>query len=238
MVILDGYQSDEDLPLHSGAIAAVTTKGELPPEECLEELLCARHTPGVYEKVKEARVAVAGLGGLGSNVAFALARIGVGHLHLVDFDRVDLTNLNRQQYFLDQVGWYKTEALSETLQRINPYLDIRFDTVKITDENIKELFQEDEIVCEAFDVPEYKAMLVSGILEHFPEKKLIAASGLAGYESSNLIRTRRVSKNFYLCGDEVTVSTYGKGLMAPRAALCATHEANMITRLLLGEEDV
>ena len=77
-------------------------------------------------------------------------------------------------------------------------------------------------------------MLVSGILEHFPEKKLIAASGLAGYESSNLIHTRRVSKNFYLCGDEVTVSSYGKG----RAALCAAHEANMITRLLLGEEEV
>ena len=101
------------------------------------------------------------------------------------------------------------------------------------------MFQADEIVCEAFDVPEYKAMLVSGILEHFPEKKLIAASGLAGYESHAIsFRTRRVSKNFYLCGDEVTVSTYGKGLMAPRAALCATHEANMITRLLLGEEDV
>lgn len=162
----------------------------------------------------------------------------MGHLHLLDFDRIDLTNLNRQQYFLDQVGWYKTEALAETLQRISPYLDIRFDTVKITEENIKELFEADDIVCEAFDVPECKAMLVSGILEHFPEKKLIAASGLAGYESSNLIHTRRVSKNFYLCGDEVTVSTYGKGLMAPRAALCAAHEANMITRLLLGEEEV
>ena len=125
----------------------------------------------------------------------------------------------------------------QTIKQLNAQ-GVQLSNLKITDENIKELFQEDEIVCEAFDVPEYKAMLVSGILEHFPEKKLIAASGLAGYESSNLIRTRRVSKNFYLCGDEVTVSTYGKGLMAPRAALCATHEANMITRLLLGEEDV
>lgn len=204
----------------------------------LREALVERHSEETQQKLEQGRVAIAGLGGLGSNVAIALTRIGVGHLHLLDFDRVDLTNLNRQQYFLDQVGRYKTEALSATLQRINPYLDIRFDTVKITDENIQELFRADKIVCEAFDVPEYKAMLVSGILEHFPEKKLIAASGLAGYESSNLIRTRRVSKNFYLCGDEVTVSTYGKGLMAPRAALCATHEANMITRLLLGEEDV
>ena len=143
----------------------------------LREALVERHSEETQQKLEQGRVAIAGLGGLGSNVAIALTRIGVGHLHLLDFDRVDLTNLNRQQYFLDQVGRYKTEALSETLQRINPYLDIRFDTVKITDENIKELFQADEIVCEAFDVPEYKAMLVSGILEHFPEKKLIAASG-------------------------------------------------------------
>ena len=135
----------------------------------LREALVERHSEETQQKLERGRVAIAGLGGLGSNVAIALTRIGVGHLHLLDFDRVDLTNLNRQQYFLDQVGRYKTEALSETLQRINPYLDIRFDTVKITDENIKELFQEDEIVCEAFDVPEYKAMLVSGILEHFPE---------------------------------------------------------------------
>ena len=132
----------------------------------LREALVERHSEETQQKLERGRVAIAGLGGLGSNVAIALTRIGVGHLHLLDFDRVDLTNLNRQQYFLDQVGRYKTEALSETLQRINPYLDIRLDTVKITDENIEELFQEDEIVCEAFDVPEYKAMLVSGILEH------------------------------------------------------------------------
>ena len=93
------------------------------------------------------------------------------------------------------------------------------------------------MICEAFDQPEAKATLVSGILEHFPEKRLVAASGLAGYESSNLIHTRRISRNFYLCGDEITEAVYGKGLMAPRAALCAAHEANMITRLLLDEED-
>ena len=110
----------------------------------LREALVERHSEETQQKLEQGRVAIAGLGGLGSNVAIALTRIGVGHLHLLDFDPVDLTNLNRQQYFLDQVGRYKTEALSETLQRINPYLDIRFDTVKITDENIQELFQADE----------------------------------------------------------------------------------------------
>ena len=202
----------------------------------IEEALIRRHSRETQEKLAEGRVAVAGLGGLGSNVAFALARIGVGHLHLIDFDVVDLTNLNRQQYFLEHVGVYKTEALCSLLRKINPYLDIRTDCVRVNKENIKELFEKDEIICEAFDDPEAKAVLVGAVLELFPGKKLVSASGLAGYESSNLIHTRRVSKNFYLCGDEVTESVYGKGLMAPRAALCAAHEANMITRLLLGEE--
>lgn len=207
-------------------------------KEQIYQALDERHSPETQKLLNHGRVAVAGLGGLGSNVAFALARIGVGHLHLIDFDRVDLTNLNRQQYFLEHVGMYKTEALKSQLLRINPWLDITTDCVRVTEKNLQELFLEEDIICEAFDDPEAKSTLVCGILEHFPKKKLVAASGLAGYESSNIIRTRRVSQDFYLCGDETTEAVYGKGLMAPRAALCAAHEANMITRLLLGEEDV
>ena len=207
-------------------------------KEDIDQALWERHSLETQEKLSSGRVAIAGLGGLGSNVAFALARIGVGHLHLIDFDRVDLTNLNRQQYFLKHVGRNKTDALKEQLLEINPSLEIITDCVRVTEENLIFLFQEEDIICEAFDDPDAKAMLACGILEHFPDKKLVSASGLAGYESSNLIHTRRVSRNFYLCGDEKTEAVYGKGLMAPRAALCAAHEANMITRLLLGEDDV
>lgn len=207
-------------------------------KEDIDQALWERHSLETQEKLSKGRVAIAGLGGLGSNVAFALARIGVGHLHLIDFDRVDLTNLNRQQYFLKHVGRNKTDALKEQLLEINPYLEIITDCVRVTEENLIFLFQEEDIICEAFDDPDAKAMLACGILEHFPDKKLVSASGLAGYESSNLIHTRRVSRNFYLCGDEKTEAVYGKGLMAPRAALCAAHEANMITRLLLGEDNV
>lgn len=207
-------------------------------KEDINQALWERHSLETQEKLSKGRVAIAGLGGLGSNVAFALARIGVGHLHLIDFDRVDLTNLNRQQYFLKHVGRNKTDALKEQLLEINPYLEIITDCVRVTEENLIFLFQEEDIICEAFDDPDAKAMLACGILEHFPDKKLVSASGLAGYESSNLIHTRRVSRNFYLCGDEKTEAVYGKGLMAPRAVLCAAHEANMITRLLLGENDV
>lgn len=203
----------------------------------IQQALIKRHSSEIQKKLNQGRVAIAGLGGLGSNVALSLARIGVGHLHLIDFDTVDISNLNRQQYFLEDIGKKKTEALNSILQKINPYLDIRISCVRVTEENIPVLFAQETIICEAFDDPEAKASLVNGILEHFPEKKLVAASGLAGYQSSNLIKTRRVAKNFYLCGDEAAEAAYGRGLMAARAALCAQHEANMITRLLLGEEE-
>ena len=197
-----------------------------------------RHSPEIQAVLSAGNVAIAGLGGLGSNVAYSLTRIGVGHLHLIDFDVVDVTNLNRQQYFMEHVGMYKTEALKSLLMKINPYIEIKTDCVRVTEENIKELFCDNDIVCEAFDNPDAKALLVNGIMEYFPEKKLVSASGMAGFGSSNSIVTRRITKNFYLCGDRVTAPSYGNGLMAPRVAVCAAHEANMITRLILGEEEV
>lgn len=206
-----------------------------------EEIYAAlneRHSPEIQAVLSAGNVAIAGLGGLGSNVAYSLTRIGVGHLHLIDFDVVDVTNLNRQQYFMEHVGMYKTEALKSLLMKINPYIEIKTDCVRVTEENIKELFCDNDIVCEAFDNPDAKALLVNGIMEYFPEKKLVSASGMAGFGSSNSIVTRRITKNFYLCGDRVTAPSYGNGLMAPRVAVCAAHEANMITRLIIGEEEV
>ena len=206
-----------------------------------EEIYAAlneRHSPEIQAVLSAGNVAIAGLGGLGSNVAYSLTRIGVGHLHLIDFDVVDVTNLNRQQYFMEHVGMYKTEALKSLLMKINPYIEIKTDCVRVTEENIKELFCDNDIVCEAFDNPDAKALLVNGIMEYFPEKKLVSASGMAGFGSSNSIVTRRITKNFYLCGDRVTAPSYGNGLMAPRVAVCAAHEANMILRLLIGEKEV
>ena len=206
-----------------------------------EEIYAAlneRHSPEIQAVLSAGNVAIAGLGGLGSNVAYSLTRIGVGHLHLIDFDVVDVTNLNRQQYFMEHVGMYKTEALKSLLMKINPYIEIKTDCVRVTEDNIKELFCDNDIVCEAFDNPDAKALLVNGIMEYFPEKKLVSASGMAGFGSSNTITTKRITKNFYLCGDRVTAPSYGNGLMAPRVAVCAAHEANMITRLILGEEEV
>ena len=201
-------------------------------------LPCSTATPPPRRTSSTRRtVAICGCGGLGSTIAVALTRIGVGHLHLIDFDRVDMTNLNRQQYFLKDLGQYKPEALRSNLRQINPFTDITIDTVKVTDENVPTLFENEDIICEAFDVPENKTMLVNAVLENLPGKKLVSASGMAGFRSSNLVSTRRVSKNFYFCGDGETAPVPGASLMAPRVGVVACHEANMITRLILGEED-
>ena len=209
----------------------------IPSREVMREALNIRHGEDLQNKISAARVAVCGLGGLGSNIAIALARAGVGHLHLIDFDRVDLTNLNRQQYAVRQLGQYKTDALQETLSLVSPYCDVTCDTVRVTEENLPDLLRNEDYICEAFDRAEAKAMLVSGVLEHFPEKYLVAASGLAGLGSANTIQTRRVSQRFYLCGDGTSDSSVGLGLVASRVLVCAAHEANMILRLIAGETE-
>lgn len=209
----------------------------IPSREVMREALNIRHGEELQNKISAARVAVCGLGGLGSNIAIALARAGVGHLHLIDFDRVDLTNLNRQQYAVGQLGQYKTDALRETLALISPYCDVTCDTIQVTEENLPDLLKTEDYICEAFDRAEAKAMLVSGVLEHFPEKYLVAASGLAGLGSANTIQTSRVSQRFYLCGDGTSDSSVGLGLVASRVLVCAAHEANMILRLIAGERE-
>ena len=191
----------------------------------------------VERKLAEARVAIAGLGGLGSHIAVALVRTGVKHLLLVDFDRVDESNLNRQHYMRKHLGRYKTEALQEQLLEICPDLDIQIATVKVEAEMIPELFAEAEIICEAFDKAEAKAMLVEGVLCRLQEAKLVSGNGMAGWESSNLIKTRKVNSRFYLCGDEANGIESGNRLTAGRVAICAGHEANMVVRLILGLEE-
>lgn len=236
VVIVNGFQTAEDLPLSEGDSVTVIEKGVFPPQDVLESMMAARHTPGVFEKVKAARVGIAGLGGLGSHIAFALARTGVGHLHLVDFDVVEPSNLNRQCYRICDLGKPKTEALAEQLQAVNPYLTITTDCVRVTSDNAAALFAKDPIVCEAFDAPAAKAALIDTVLASCPHSILVAASGMAGFDTCNTIKTRRITERFFLCGDGQTAAQPGRGLMAPRVSVCAGHEANMILRLIVGED--
>ena len=203
----------------------------------MQKALEERHGKELQDKFSEATVAICGLGGLGSNIAISLARAGVGKLILVDFDRVDITNLHRQQYKAAQVGAYKTEALAENLKEIAPYILLEPHTIRITQENAEELLKEADIICEAFDGAECKAMLTNIVLEKMPEKYLVAASGMAGMGSANSIQTRRIMKHFYLCGDEVSDAAEGMGLVASRVMICAAHQAHTVLRIVANEFD-
>lgn len=204
----------------------------MPSQEEIYAALCQRNGKAVQDKLQKAKVAIAGLGGLGSNIAIGLARIGIGQLHLVDFDRVDLTNLNRQHYFIHHLGQYKTEALKKQIWEINPYIRVSTDCLKITASNVATLFSDADIICEAFDVPENKAMLVNTVLEQLPNKWLVSGNGMAGYGQSNSIQTKAIMSKFYLCGDNIS-SNEAQPLMAPRVAICAGHEANMVAELII-----
>ena len=207
----------------------------IPTKDEWNKALCERHGEELQQKFSSATVAICGLGGLGSNIAISLARAGIGKLILIDFDRVDITNLHRQQYKADQIGMVKTDALSDNLKEIAPYIDIESHTVRITDNNAVELLKDADIICEAFDDAECKAMLTNLVLETMPDKYLVAASGMAGMGSANTIQTRRVSKRFYLCGDERSDVQSEGGLVSSRVMLCAAHQAHTVLRILAGE---
>ena len=197
-----------------------------------------RHGEDLQNKISSTTVGICGLGGLGSNIAIALARAGVGKLILIDFDKVDITNLHRQQYKANQIGMYKTEALRDNLTEINPYLETEIQTVCVTEENAKELLKDCDIICEAFDNAECKAMLTNLVLEEMPDKYLVAASGMAGMGSANSIHTRKATKRFYLCGDEISDASDGIGLVSSRVMLCAAHQAHTVLRIIAEEYEV
>ena len=210
----------------------------IPAKEEWMEALAARHGAMLQSRFSSATVAVCGLGGLGSNIAIALARADIGKLILIDFDRVDLSNLHRQQYKANQIGRYKTEALAENLREIAPYTGIETVTQRITEDNACSLLMGADIVCEAFDQAEAKAMLVNAVLEQLPNAYLVAASGMAGLGTPNTIQTRNITKHFYLCGDGQSDAADTIGLVAPRVMLCAAHQAQTVLRILAGEYEV
>lgn len=204
----------------------------LPTREEMEKALAERHGKELQRKFSAACVAVCGLGGLGSNIAIALARAGVGKLCLIDFDKVDIPNLNRQQYKVTQLGKYKTEALSENLSEIAPYIEVETHTVRLTEQNAVELLGGADLICEAFDAAEAKAMLTDKVLTELPEKYLVSASGMAGLGDANSIKTRKITDRFYLCGDGVSEVADGEGLLVSRVMLCAAHQAHKVLQLI------
>lgn len=200
-----------------------------------EEDLLKRNVKGIAKKLKETKVCILGLGGLGSNVAVLLARAGIGYLKLVDFDVVEVSNLNRQQYRISHIGIKKTEAIKTIIKEINPFVEIEVLNKKVERENILSVVGDVEIVVEAFDVAETKAMTLEELLAN-KNKIVISASGMAGLGSANEIITRKIRDNFYLIGDNYSDYEEYSGIMSTRVMLCAAHQANVVLRLIVGEE--
>lgn len=238
VLILNGAFCAPEIELHSGDRIMLIRRGEIPPDSELEFLMAARHSPGVHQVMKNAVVGVAGLGGLGSNVAIALARMGVGTLILADFDIVEPSNLNRQQYFIEHLGRYKTAAMAEIIEKINPYLNVITHRVTLERENIPVIFKNARIVIECFDRVDQKTMLIETVSDAMPETYLIGASGLAGYGENNSIQTRQLSDRVYIVGDLVSAAVPGRGLMAPRVSIAAGQQANLAVSLLMDPENV
>jgi len=238
LLIVNGYPASAETVLANGDQLVLIRRGEVPGIEGFDALLTARHTPGVHAKVKGATIGIAGVGGLGSSIAIALARTGIGRLVIADFDLVEPSNLNRQQYFIDQIGLPKVYALRASLARINPHVHVTACHLRLTPGNIAEVFGHAQVLVEAFDRADQKAMLVETFAGRFPDRPIVTGSGMAGYGPANTVQTRKVAGNLYLCGDGSTAAAPGTGLMAPRVGVAAHHQANAVLRLLLGQDPV
>lgn len=180
------------------------------------------------------RVAIIGCGGLGSNVAEMLVRSGIGALTLVDFDVVETDNLNRQFFFRDQVGEPKTEALAANLRRIRPSVELRLVLERVTEANLLPLVTGADVVVEAVDTAEAKAMVLNTCLRELPGVPLVTASGLAGYGSTNAIVVERMAENLYVVGDLMSEADEGHPLFASRVMAAAAAQAHVVVRVLLG----
>jgi len=212
--------------------------GVIPAKEEMLSALTERVGADMQNKFQNATVAICGLGGLGSNIAISLARAGIGRLLLIDFDCVDITNLNRQQYKATQIGKLKTDALAENLKEIAPYITLEAFAVRLSDDNYLSILKEADIICEAFDAAEEKSKLANYVLENMPDKYLVAASGMAGLDAPNKIATRKITKKFYLCGDGENSADNGESLFAPRVMLCAAHQATTVLRIIAEKYDI
>jgi len=189
-----------------------------------------------FEKIKSIlstkNVGIAGCGGLGSNCAVALARVGIGKLVLADFDIIEESNLNRQYYFYDQIGKPKVFSLKENILRINPSIKIEEYNIKLSEKEIVDLYKNCDVIVEAFDKAEMKEIIVETVQTFFPEKYLVCGVGLAGWGGNDLIRTERFG-NLFVVGDQLNETNEDDPPLAPRVGIVANMMANVVLEILL-----
>lgn len=191
-----------------------------------------------FEKIRSIlrtkTIGIAGCGGLGSNCAVALARVGMGKLIICDFDIIVESNLNRQYFFYDQLGQKKATALKENINRINPSVNVEAHDIKLDPENIVELFSGCDIIVEAFDRADMKKMIIETVLGKMPDLPLVSGIGLSGWGNSNAIQMKQ-SGDLYICGDGISEATEDNPPLAPRVGIAANMQANTVLEILLGK---
>lgn len=240
--IQNGFLVKSDASIKDGDELYIIPKDQEIHEDDLQCFLSSRHSNNVIGKLKNAKVAILGLGGLGSNTAMNLARSGVGHIKVIDFDIVDPSNINRQNYFLDQISMNKSQATLDNLKRVNPYIKVESLNVYLDENNYDEYLSDVDIIVEAFDNPVCKADITRFFMSNyesiFREKYLVASSGMAGYYKSNIIRTKQLKERIYMCGDFKNSACEFNGLMAPRVSIVAGHQSNCVIRILMQKMEV
>ncbi|MGI6393156.1 MAG: sulfur carrier protein ThiS adenylyltransferase ThiF [bacterium] len=196
-------------------------------------MIFQQNVKGTAEILKTKTVGIAGCGGLGSNVAISLARSGVGTLIIADFDEVEASNLNRQHYFLEDVGKLKVSALFEHLKKINPQINVTVIEKKLESPDIKSVFMEADVLIEAFDECSSKLWLIEAWSEAFPERPIVVGSGMSGIGKFEEIHVRKAG-NIYVCGDEK--SDLSEGFIAPKVAVVANLQALVAIEILLDKK--
>jgi sulfur carrier protein ThiS adenylyltransferase len=186
----------------------------------------------MLHKLKDKTVGIAGCGGLGSNCAMALARIGIGKLIIADFDSIIQSNLNRQYYFIDQLGMKKVDALNLNIARVNTAVEVETHDIKLNTENIPLIFKHCDVIVEAFDLAEMKKMIIETLLLEMPDKFIVSGSGMAGWGNNNSISTINYDK-LYICGDLISEISETCPPLAPRVGIVANMQANLVVELLL-----
>ena len=202
-------------------------------EEDYYEALANRIGHEDAEKLRRVTVGIAGLGGLGSNIALLLARSGIGRLVLADDDTVELTNIHRQCYPLDSVGEKKVDAIASEIARINPWCVVDGHDIRLDESNVS-IFSDCDVVCEAFDDAESKVFLIESLSSI--GKKIVSGNGMAGKGPANSVVTRKVGEDIYICGDGLSDVRTDGSLMPSRVSVCAAHQANAVVRIILGME--
>jgi sulfur carrier protein ThiS adenylyltransferase len=237
VLLLNGNRVNDKVSLHDGDTCILIKKGEQPTDKEMNKTLANRQGREYQKILAGSVIGIMGLGGLGSAVAVSLVKIGVGKLVISDYDVVELSNIHRQHYFIDQIGLNKTVALKNNLARINPFVEVQELDTMLTEENIPSYFHDMNVLIECFDNPAMKAAALRAALTHLPGISYVGASGMAGLESGNAILSRRLRPGVYIVGDDTSDTATCGTLFAPRVGIAAHHQAHQAVRLLLNLDD-